>query len=79
LQLKSDDVPGGYVRAKKPILVESYGMVGFFDFQYLINKFKEPGKNNLLGQFVLTVAPAHPGGAATFSAYSNRNFHQLQG
>lgn len=26
------------------MLVESYGMVGFFDVQYLINKIKEPEK-----------------------------------
>lgn len=60
------------------MLVESYGIVGFFDVQYLISKIKEPGKKkkNLLDQFVPTVAPAHAGGGV---AYSKHAFHQLQG
>lgn len=61
------------------MLVESYGMVGFFDVQYLINKIKEPEKKNLLGQFESTIAPTHTGGGAAFSAYSKPTFHQLQG
>lgn len=44
LQLKCCGVPGRFVIGKKPMPGESYGMVGFFDVQYLINKIKEPGK-----------------------------------